>query len=42
MRGCSSCNVLVATKSGICSSLILVGIDDADEHGIPGVNAGHL
>ena len=34
--------VLSATKSGICSSLILVGVDDADEHGVPGVNAGHL
>ena len=42
MRGCSSCNGLVATKSGICWSLILVGVDDADEHGVPGVNAGHL
>ena len=42
MRGCNSCNGLVATKSGICSLLILVGIDDADEHSIPSVNAGHL
>ena len=42
MGGCNSCSSLSATKSGICSSLILVGVDDADEHGIPGVNAGHL
>ena len=26
----------------MCSSLILVGVDDADEHGIPGMNARHL
>ena len=23
-------------------SLVLVGIDDAEEHNIPGMNAGHL
>ena len=42
LGGCSTCSGLFFTKSGICSSLILVGIEDADEHGIPGVNAGHL
>ena len=42
MRGCSSCSGLFVSKSGICSSLILVGVDDTDEHSIPGVNAGHL
>ena len=35
------CTGLFATNSGICSSLVLIGVDDADEHGIPGVNAGH-
>ena len=30
-----------ATNSGICSSLVLVGVDDTDEHDVPGVNAGH-
>ena len=41
-EGCSSCSSLSGTKLGIGWSLILVGVDDADEHGIPGVNAGHL
>ena len=41
-EGCSSCSGLSGTKSGSGSSLILVGIDDADEHGVPGMNAGHL
>ena len=40
--GCHSFSGLSATKSGNCSSQILVGVDDADEHGVPGVNAGHL
>ena len=33
-----------STSSGMSSwsLLILVGIDDAEEHGIPGMNAGHL
>ena len=35
------CTGLFATNSGICSSLVLIGVDDADEHGVPGVNAGH-
>ena len=35
------CTGLFATNSGICSSLVLIGVDDADEHGISGVNAGH-
>ena len=39
---CISGSGLFGTNSGICSSLILVGVDDTDEHGIPGVNAGHL
>ena len=28
--------------SGISPSLVLIGVDDTDEHGVPGVNAGHL
>ena len=39
---CTSGNSLFGTNSGICSSLILVGVDDTDEHGVPGINAGHL
>ena len=35
------CTGLFSTNSGICSSLVLIGVYDADEHGIPGVNAGH-
>ena len=33
-----------STNLGISSSsmLISVGIDDAEEHGVPGVNAGHV
>ena len=42
MRGCSSCSGLFVSESAICSSLILVGVDDTDEQGVPGVNAGHL
>ena len=37
----SCCTGLFATNSGICLSLVLVGIDDIDEHGVPGINAGH-
>ena len=42
--GYSTCSGLCSTSSGISSwsLLILVGIDDAEEHGIPGMNAGHL
>ena len=35
------CTGLFATNSGICSSLVLIGVDDADEHGVLGVNTGH-
>ena len=42
--GYSTYSGLFSTRSGISSwpLLILVGIDDAEEHGVPGVNAGHL
>ena len=38
------CSGLFSTRLGISlwSLLVLVGIDDAAEHSIPGVNAGHL
>ena len=38
------CSVLFSTRSGISSwsLLVLVGVDDAEEHGVPGMNAGHL
>ena len=44
MAGYSTCSGLFSTRSGISSwsLLVLVGVDDAEEHGIPGVNAGHL
>ena len=37
-------HVVAYFPSGISSwsLLILVGVDDAEEHGIPGMNAGHL
>ena len=40
----STCSGLFSTRSGMSSwSLLgLVGIVDAEEHGIPGMNAGHL
>ena len=38
---CSCCTGLSVTNLGICSSLVLVGVDDTDEQGVPGLNAGH-
>ena len=42
--GYSTCSGLFSTNSGISlwSLLILVGVDDAEEHSISGMNAGHL
>ena len=41
--GYNCCNGVSGTKSGISSWSLstLVGVDDADEHGVSGVNAGH-
>ena len=42
--GYSTCSSLFSTRLGISSwsLLVLVGVDDAEEHGILSVNAGHL
>ena len=42
--GYSPCSCLSSASSGISSWLLLslVGVDDAEEHGIPGMKAGHL
>ena len=41
--GNSLCNVVSGTNSGTSSWSLstLIGVDDADEHGVSGVNAGH-
>ena len=41
--GNSLCNVVSGTNSGISSWSLstLIGVDDADEHGVSGMNAGH-
>ena len=43
MGGYKLCSGVLGTSSGISSSSVsgLVGIEDAEQHGISGVNAGH-
>ena len=42
--GYNTCSGLFSTRSRMSSwsLLILVGVDDGEEHRVPGVNAGHL